>query len=160
MTKTQKIVTTLLSLILCFFFIVSIVDTKELKQETGLSQENIMTHVEKLSENGPRAVSNKEANEKAVEYIVSQLESWGFVNEDTTEAPSYLVQDYVTTDCRYQNWTLKTVIVHIPSTSPDKTGNAVMFMGHFDSVPVGQGASDDGVACATMLEAIRYYSEN
>ena len=73
MTKTQKIVTSLLSLILCFFFIVSIVDTKELKQETGLSQENIMTHVEKLSENGPRAVSNKEANEKAVEYIASQL---------------------------------------------------------------------------------------
>ncbi len=160
MTKTQKIVTSLLSLILCFFFIVSIVDTKELKQETGLSQENIMTHVEKLSENGPRAVSNKEANEKAVEYIASQLESWGFVNENSTESPSYLVQEYVATDSRYQNWTLKNVIVHIPSTSPDKTGDAVMFMGHFDSVPMGQGASDDGVACATMLEAIRYYTEN
>ena len=160
MTKTQKIVTSLLSLILCFFFIVSIVDTKELKQETGLSQENIMTHVEKLSENGPRAVSNKEANEKAVEYIASQLESWGFVNENSTESPSYLVQEYVATDSRYQNWTLKNVIVHIPSTSPDKTGDAVMFMGHFDSVPMGQGASDDGVACATMLEAIRYCSEN
>lgn len=160
MTKTQKIVTSLLSLILCFFFVVSIVDTKELKQETGLSQENIMTHVEKLSENGPRAVSNKEANEKAVEYIVSQLESWGFVNENTTEAPSYLVQEYVATDSRYQNWNLKNVIVHIPSTSPNRTGDAVMFMGHFDSVPMGQGASDDGVACATMLEAIRYYTEN
>ena len=160
MTKTQKIVTSLLSLILCFFFIVSIVDTKELKQETGLSQENIMTHVEKFSENGPRAVSNKEANEKAVEYIASQLESWEFVNENSTESPSYLVQEYVATDSRYQNWTLKNVIVHIPSTSPDKTGDAVMFMGHFDSVPMGQGASDDGVACATMLEAIRYYSEN
>lgn len=60
---------------------------------------------------------------------------------------------------RYQNFYLKNVIVHIPANAEDATGDAVMFMGHFDSVPMGQGASDDGVACATMLEAIRYYSE-
>ncbi len=159
MNKTHKIVTAVLSLVLCLLFTVSVIDTQELRQKTNFDQEIMMSHIEKLSENGPRSVANKEANEKAVDYIVSQLENWGLTHENTTEKPAYLVQEYIATDTRYQNWDLKNVIVHIPANAANKTGDAVMFMGHFDSVPMGQGASDDGVACATMLEAIRYYSE-
>ena len=32
-----------------------------------------------------------------------------------------------------------------------------MFMAHLDSVPLGEGASDDGVSCAVLMEAVRYY---
>ncbi len=160
MKKSQKIVAALLSVLLCFFFIVSVIDTIEVSQQTNFDQERMITHIEKLSENGPRSLAHKEANEKAVEYIASQVASFGAVNENTTEKPAYLIQEYVgTNDNRYQDWQLKNVIVHIPANAADKTGKAIMFMGHFDSVPMGQGASDDGVACATMLEAIRYYMD-
>lgn len=156
-----KIINILLAVILVFIFTASVIDTAETKKKTNFSQENMMTHIEKLSENGPRSIVDKEANEKAVEYIASTVASYGAVNEDTTDKFAYLIQDYVATDDtgRYQNFYLKNVIVHIPANAPDATGEAIMFMGHFDSVPMGQGASDDGVACATMLEAIRYYTD-
>lgn len=159
MAKSSKITSILLSIVLCFMFVVSIVDTNETRKDTNFNQENMLTHIEKLSENGPRSIIDKEANEKALEYIVSQVESWGVKEGDTTEAPAYMIQDYVAIDedGKYQNFYLKNVIVHIPANAENTTDEAVMFMGHFDSVPMGQGSSDDGVACATMLEAIRYY---
>lgn len=156
-----KIINVLLAVILVFMFTASVIDTSETVRKTEFSLENMVAHVEKLSENGPRSLVHKAANEKAVEYIASTVASYGFVNEDTTEKPAYLIQDYVATDDtgRYQNFYLQNVIVHIPANAPDATGDAVMFMGHFDSVPMGQGSSDDGVSCAAMLEAIRYYTE-
>lgn len=159
MAKSAKITSILLAIVLCFMFVVSIVDTNETRKDTNFNQENMLTHIEKLSENGPRSIIDKEANEKALAYIVSQVESWGVKEGDTTEAPAYMIQDYVAIDenGKYQNFYLKNVIVHIPANAENTTGEAVMFMGHFDSVPMGQGSSDDGVACATMLEAIRYY---
>ena len=159
MAKSSKITSILLAIVLCFMFVVSIVDTNETRKDTNFNQENMLTHIETLSENGPRSIIDKEANEKALEYIVSQVESWGVKEGNTTEAPAYMIQDYVATDDtgKYQNFYIKNVIVHIPANAENTTGEAVMFMGHFDSVPMGQGSSDDGVACATMLEAIRYY---
>lgn len=159
MKKSQKIVSALLALVLVVMFAVSVIDTNETRQSTNFNQDNMMAHIEKLSENGPRSIVDKQANDKAIEYIISQVESWGVIEGDTTDVPAYLLQDYVATDetGRYQNFYLQNVIVHIPANAAQPTGDAVMFMGHFDSVPMGQGASDDGVACATMLEAIRYY---
>ena len=159
MTKTSKFVSIILAILLCFMLVVSVADTNETKKNTNFNQETMLTHIEKLSENGPRSLVHKEANKKALEYIVSQVESYGVVNKDTTDVPAYMIQDYVATDDtgRYQNFYLQNVIVHIPANSDKTTNEAVMFMGHFDSVPMGQGASDDGVACATMLEAMRYY---
>ena len=161
MSKIQKILTAVFSVVLCIMFVLSVVDTNELRQSTNFSQDNILTHIEKLSENGPRSLVHTDANRKAMEYIVSCVERSGAVQEDTTDKPAYLVQDYVGVDADgvNQNFYLSNVIVHIPANSPDKTGGAVMFMGHFDSVPMGQGSSDDGVACSVMLEAIRYYTE-
>ena len=157
MTKTQKIITSILSLFLCVLFVVSIVDTCEFRKQTDFNQDNMMTHVEKLSENGPRSIIHKESNEAGIRYIISVLEGYGLVNEDTTENPAYLIQDFIAEDSRYQSFALKNVIVHIPANGENKTGEAIMFMGHTDSVPMGEGASDDAVACATMMEAIRYY---
>ena len=155
----SKIICVILAFVLCFMFVLSIIDTKETRKDTSFDQDNMLTHIEKLSENGPRSIIDTDANEKAMQYIISQLEGYGVINGNTTDIPAYIVQDYVATDesGKYQNFYLKNVIVHIPANAENTTGEAVMFMGHFDSVPMGQGASDDGVACATMLEAIRYY---
>ena len=157
MTKTQKILTSIFSIILCALFIVSIVDTNELVQETNFDTDLMMKHVEELSKNGPRSVTNPESNQAGIDYIASVLQGYGIVNEDTAEKPAYLVQDFIAHDDRYQSFALKNIIVHIPANAENKSGEAIMFMGHTDSVPMGQGSSDDAVACATMLEAIRYY---
>ncbi len=159
MAKSAKITSIFLAIVLCFMFVVSIVDTNETRKDTNFNQENMLMHIEKLSENGPRSLFDKEANDKALGYIVSEIERYGAINGDTTDAPAYIIQDFVASDDtnKYQNFYLKNVIVHIPANASETTDEAVMFMGHFDSVPMGQGASDDGVACATMLEAIRYY---
>ncbi|MBQ8323246.1 MAG: M28 family peptidase [Clostridia bacterium] len=157
MNKIKKIVNVVLGVILCLFFVLSIVDTNETRKQTVFDQARITAHVEKLSENGPRSIMHTEANEKALEYLISTVESYGVTNGDTTEKPAYLVQDFVAVDSDHQNWYLKNLIVHIPANGAKKSNEAVMFMGHFDSVPMGQGSSDDGVACAVMLEAIRYY---
>ena len=76
MAKSSKITSILLAIVLCFMFVVSIVDTNETRKDTNFNQENMLTHIEKLSENGPRSIIDKEANGKALEYIVSQVESW------------------------------------------------------------------------------------
>ena len=157
MTTSKKIVVLILSLFLCCMFVVSYVDTGDTVQKTNLDQDRIITHIEKLSENGPRSIAHPEANKKAIEYIVSELDSYGAVQGDVMTAPAYVVQDFITRDERYQNWYLQNVILHIPANAETKSGDAILFMGHLDSVPMGQGSSDDGVACATMLEAARYY---
>lgn len=161
MKRSVKWINILLSIVLCVMFVVSIADTSETVKQTNFDLENMQTHIEKLSENGPRSIIDTDANDKAIDYIISQVESFGVAEGDRTDVPAYMVQDYVATDLtgRYQNFYLQNVIVHIPANAADKTGEAIMFMGHFDSVPMGQGASDDGVACATMLEAIRYYTD-
>lgn len=161
MKKLSRIINVILGVILCIFFVASVVDTHEVKRQTNFDQAKITAHVENLSANGPRSIADKEANEKAAEYIRSQVESYGLQAGNKTQAPSYAVQEYVAVDeqGRYQNWDLKNVIAHIPANSTNRTGEAIMFMAHFDSVPMGQGASDDGVSCAVMLEAIRYYME-
>lgn len=157
MEKTKKILCIAFSLLLCLSFVLSFVDTNDLSATSDFNHDNIHTHIEKMCEAGPRSIFDKEENKQAQEYIISQLESFGITNADTTDSPAYLVQSYVTTSRRYQNFYLENVIVHIPANAPEKTNQAIMTMAHFDSVPTGQGAADDVMACGTMLEAIRYY---
>lgn len=157
MKKAKRIVQIAFIFILFLFFVVSVVDTHEKKHKTNFNQDNIMNHIKELSKNGPRSIADKENNQKALDYIVSELRDYGVVNGDLVDHPAYLIQDFVAIDPDYQNWNLKNIIVHIPATTSSRTDEAIMFMGHTDSVPMGDGSSDDGVAVAVMLEAINYY---
>lgn len=159
MNKIKRVLSIIFALVLCLFTVVSILDTHETQHETRFDQELILTHIENLTANGPRSIADKEENLLALDYITRTLDGYGLVQGDTTDAPAYVIQDFVAEDSDYQNWYLKNIIVHIPANSPDATGEAVMFMGHTDSVPMGNGASDDGVAVAVMMEAIHYYLE-
>ena len=145
---------------LCVLLVLSVFETVEAKCETSLNTENIEMHLEKLTENGSRSIIDKDSNGKAVEYIVSTLESYGIENRYSTDSAAYIIQDFVAEDSRglYQNFYLKNIIVHIPASSPTPSGRAALFMAHIDSVPTSDGAADDAVAVSTMLEAIRYYS--
>ena len=153
----KKIFCAVFSVLLCLSFVLSFVDTNELPVTSDFNHGNIYSHIEKICEVGPHSIFDKEENKQVQNYIISELEGLGIINSDTTDVPAYLVQSFVTDTKKYQSFYLDNVIVHIPANAAEKTGQAVMTMAHFDSVPTGQGAADDACACATMLEAIRYY---
>lgn len=48
--------------------------------------------------------------------------------------------------------TIENVVARLPGTTP---GKALLLVGHYDSVPTGPGASDDGHAVAVLLETLR-----
>ena len=157
MSKKVKLIRALFLLIVCAMMVFAIRDTRETRRDTDFDQENILHHIENLTANGPRSVFDMEENRLAVQYITDTLDAWGLTNADTLQAPAYQIQSFVGTDSRYQNFYLDNVIVHIPANADQTTGEAVMFMSHTDSVPMGDGASDDGVPVSVMMEAIRYY---
>lgn len=159
MKKAILAVNIVLCALLVLMFALSVADTEEVTRKTEMDTTAISQHIEKLSENGPRSLFHPKANEAARDYIISSLEESGLVNEDTTKAPAYQVQEYTAHDEEYQNFYLSNVIAHIPANGEHPTGEAILFMAHYDSVPMGQGASDDGVSVATMLEAVDYFTE-
>ena len=160
MKNSKKLLSLIFAVILCCMVVFSIADTEEVRYDTNFDQEAMIAHMEHLTANGPRSIYDTAENQLALDYIVSLLEGWGFTEGDRTDVPAYLIQEFVTDDDDYQAFYLKNIIVHIPANSPAPTGEALMIMGHTDSVPMGAGASDDGVAVATMLEAIRHYTQN
>lgn len=157
MKNLKNIIVTLFSVLLCISFALSLADTEELPKASDFNHSNIRTHVENFCKLGPHSILNKKENAAVQEYIISELKKLGVVNSDTTDVPAYQVQEFVASRGMYQNFYLKNVIVHIPANAEATTNQAVMTMAHFDSVATGDGASDDAVACGTMLEAIRYY---
>lgn len=157
MKKHATLIRGIFVVVLCLMVVLSILDTTEHRYDTDFDQDQILNHIENLTAHGPRSIADSDANRQAIAYITTTLESWGLVNADTTEVPAYQIQSFVAEDDDYQNWYLENVIVHIPANAAAPSGQAQMFMGHFDSVPMGPGASDDGVAVSVMLEAIRCY---
>ncbi|BAL90187.1 putative M28-family peptidase [Actinoplanes missouriensis 431] len=55
--------------------------------------------------------------------------------------------------------TVHNVVAEIPGTGPGTSGGkAVLLVAHYDSVPTGPGAADNGAAVAAMLETMRALS--
>jgi hypothetical protein len=86
-------------------------------------------------------------HEEVRNYILKELEAMGLSPE----------MQQTTAINRQWYWTLRAgtvenVIVRLPGTANTK---AVMFAGHYDSMPYAYGASDDGAAVVSMLETLR-----
>ena len=67
MSKTQKIITSILSLVLCVLFAVSILDTCEIRKQTNFDQDKIMEHVENIAGNGAHSIFHPEANRAGID---------------------------------------------------------------------------------------------
>ncbi len=83
-----------------------------------------------------------QANKKVRRYIKGQLEGMGLTPE-LHHTEFYYAQ---------RGATLKNVLARIPGSG---NGQAVLFMGHYDTVMDAPGASDNGAAVVTLLEVIR-----
>ncbi len=110
----------------------------------GFSAALAFKHIERIAQE-PRPIGTS-GNERARVYIIEQLRLLGLEPQlQTLRARDYYGRSGGTVD-------VINVMARIPGTAPT---NAVMLMGHYDTVPSTPGANDDASAVAIMLEAAR-----
>src|SRR5215207_1794914 len=108
------------------------------------SAERAFSHVEQIAER-PHPVGSA-ANAEVRDYLVGQLEDLG-LGPTVQEATSARTMEGTASMARVQN-----IHAQIPGSSP--TGH-VLLVAHYDSVPRGPGAADDGAGVAAILEIAR-----
>ncbi len=121
------------------------------------SAERAMEHVRAISQK-PHPIGSP-ANAVVRDYIMAQLRAMGLRPEvqkatvvSARWAPSFAAA------------TVQNIAARLAGTDSSRGqtghgrpgyGQAVMLVAHYDSVPSGPGASDDGTAVATLLETLR-----
>lgn len=109
------------------------------------SAERAMKHVEAIAAN-PHPIGSAE-HARVRDYIVAQLTAQGF-ETSVSNATAFSPIPYKP----FRAATVQNIIGRLRGTGGDK---AVMLMAHYDSVPTGPGASDDGAGVAALLETAR-----
>src|ERR671920_2017732 len=108
------------------------------------SAERAFSHVEQIADR-PHPVGSA-ANAEVRDYLVGQLEDLG-LRPTVQEATSARTKEGTASIAHVHN-----IHVRIPGSSP--TGHVVL-VAHYDSVPRGPGAADDGAGVAAILEIAR-----
>src|SRR5215216_4225050 len=108
------------------------------------SAERSFSHVEQIAER-PHPVGSA-ANAEVRDYLVGQLEDLG-LRPTIQQATSARTKEGTASIARVHN-----IHAQIPGSSP--TGHVVL-VAHYDSVPRGPGAADDGAGVAAILEIAR-----
>lgn len=111
------------------------------------SAERAFSHVEQVGEQ-PHPVGSA-ANAEVRDYLVGQLEDLG-LQPTVQRATSARTKDGTASIARVHN-----IHARIPGSAP--TGHVVL-VAHYDSVPRGPGAADDGAGAAAILEIARVFT--
>ena len=111
---------------------------------TEFSAERAMRHI-RIIARAPHPIGSQ-AHEDVRAYITKELSAMGVNPEVQTETGLLLEENWITAG------TVRNIIAKIPGTGNTK---AIMLSTHYDSVPAGPGASDDGSGVAALLEALR-----
>lgn len=155
----KQIAYPVLAAALVLFFVLSFRDAAGTVRKVPQDMDSVRAHIEGLASE-PHSIVHPEGHAKTVSYITDTLRSFGIAEEDVTVRPAFQVQNFTVRDKSTEAYDLTNVIVHIPANrTADRTGNAILFMAHHDSVPMGPGASDDSSSVAVLLESVRYYKE-
>lgn len=112
---------------------------------TSFSAERAMAHVAAIAK-APHPPGTAE-HTAVREYIIGQLKAAG-LEPELYRAQGLKVYGQSTIEAAMTT----NVVARLRGTSPTR---AVMLASHYDSVPTGPGASDDGAAVAAMLETLR-----
>ena len=114
------------------------------------SSARAMEHVDRIGQE-PHPIGSPE-NAEVREYIFDELQLLGLDPQ---------VQTATVVDEQYRSpfsvGTVRNVLARIEGTRGGG-GHAVMLAAHYDSVPTGPGANDDGAGVATLLETARALS--
>src|ERR671921_768353 len=108
------------------------------------SAERAFSHVEQIAER-PHPVGSP-ANAEVRDYLVGQLEDLG-LQPTIQEAMSARTKEGTASIARVEN-------IHARIEGRNPTGHVVL-VAHYDSVPRGPGAADDGAGVAAILEIAR-----
>src|SRR5215211_235749 len=108
------------------------------------SAERAFSHVEQIAER-PHPVGSA-ANAEVRDYLVGQLEDLG-LQTTVQEATSARTMEGTASMARVHN-----IHAQIPGSAPS---GHVLLVAHYDSVPRGPGAADDGAGVAAILEIAR-----
>ena len=111
------------------------------------SLENAQAHVRQLAGTIGSRPTGTDANRRAREYIIGQLHSYGF---------SVRVQE---TDAARVQLGATVRVANIIATRPGPRRQVIALVSHYDSVPDGPGAADDGAGVAVCLEAGRVLAQ-
>src|ERR687897_947654 len=108
------------------------------------SAERAFSHVEQVGER-PHPVGSA-ANAEVRNYLIGQLEDLG-LQPTVQEATSARTKEGTASIARVEN-------IHARIEGRNPTGHVVL-VAHYDSVPRGPGAADDGAGVAAILEIAR-----
>src|SRR5258708_1082008 len=104
------------------------------------TEQNLQEHLRQLAY--PRhATANREGHEKASQYVLQTLSSFGF---------SVKPHEFSWNGSSYRNW--------IASETADSAPPVLIISAHFDTVPDCRGADDNASGVAVLLEAAREYA--
>jgi hypothetical protein len=116
---------------------------------TVFSSARAMAHVEAIARR-PRPVGTAE-HERVRQYVVDAATAAGArVSVERAEASR---PDW---GSPFPSAVVANIVARVPGKAPDVSGGkSLLLVAHYDSVPVGPGAADDGAAVAAMLETMR-----
>src|SRR5438270_557600 len=111
------------------------------------SSARALRHVRAIAQK-PHPTGSEEI-ERVRRYILGELAALGVVAEvqAVEVVPRQASAGWPVLAARVQN-----IVARVPGTAG---GRALMLAAHYDSVPTGPGASDDGAGVATLLETLR-----
>src|SRR5215213_2470844 len=118
-------------------------------QAREFSAERAFSHVEQIAER-PHPVGSP-ANAEVRDYLVKQLEDLG-LRPTVQQATSARTMEGTASIARVHN-------IHARIRGSAPTGHVVL-VAHYDSVPRGPGAADDGAGVAAILEIARAISSS
>jgi hypothetical protein len=113
------------------------------------SAERVFSHVERIAER-PHPVGSA-ANAEVRDYLVERLAALG-LHPTVQKATSARTKEGTASIARVHN-----IHARIPGSAP--TGHVVL-VAHYDSVPRGPGAADDGAGVAAILEIARVFTSD
>src|SRR2546423_5843841 len=90
----------------------------------------------------PHPIGSK-SNDETRDFLLNELRMIGL---------SPVVQTTSVADSGGTVWRVNNILARLPGSEP---GRAVMLACHYDSVPAGPGASDDGMAVGALVETMR-----
>jgi hypothetical protein len=149
-TKHQRLLGVAISLVLGAFAAVSLLaleppDPRSTSAPVNdFSAERAFSHVERIAER-PHPVGSA-ANAEVRDYLLGQLEDLG-LRPTVQEATSARTKEGTASIARVRN-------IHARIEGSNPTGH-VLLVAHYDSVPRGPGAADDGAGVAAILEIAR-----
>jgi hypothetical protein len=149
--KTEPVIGVLMLIILLCIAVLSI---QQLNPPTALdsnaplnefSASRAMKHLASIART-PHPIGAVE-HEDVRRYLMQELSALGLVpevQETTVVNPNWVSP--------YSAATVQNVVALLKGT---ENSQAILLVGHYDSVPAGPGAADNGAAVATMLETLR-----